>query len=230
MPEYKRGVAVAYCDSSGPLEEKPQTFYAISPTPKDWPKARAESFYKEYNQSMLADLSVHEAMPGHYLQAMHNNKFPSKLRAVFGSGPFVEGWAVYGEWLMAQSGFGGPRVKLQQQKMLLRVSANAILDHDIHAGTMEEALEKLSESNGDVLLSDIGLPDGDGWELIGKAHLPESVYAIAMSGFGMGNDRTRSRAAGYRHHLLKPFTPDLLDEYLDEAIHERSQRGHPHAA
>jgi two-component system CheB/CheR fusion protein len=98
------------------------------------------------------------------------------------------------------------------------------------AGTMEEALEKLSESNGDVLLSDIGLPDGDGWELIGKAHLPESVYAIAMSGFGMGNDRTRSRAAGYRHHLLKPFTPDLLDEYLDEAIHERSQRGHPHAA
>jgi uncharacterized protein (DUF885 family) len=139
MPEYKRGVAVAYCDSSGPLEDKPQTFYAISPTPKDWPKARAESFYREYNQSMLADLSVHEAMPGHYLQAMHNNKFPSKLRAVFSSGPFVEGWAVYGEWLMAQNGFGGPRVKLQQQKMLLRVCANAILDHDIHAGTLEEA-------------------------------------------------------------------------------------------
>ncbi|HEX2691354.1 MAG TPA: DUF885 domain-containing protein [Kofleriaceae bacterium] len=138
MPEYKRGVAVAYCDSSGPLEATPQTFYAIAPTPTDWPKQRAESFYREYNQAMLAELSIHEAMPGHYLQLMHNNKFPSKLRAVFASGPFVEGWAVYGEWLMAEKGFGGPRVKLQRQKMVLRLSANAILDHDIHAGEMDE--------------------------------------------------------------------------------------------
>jgi uncharacterized protein (DUF885 family) len=139
MPEYRRGVAIAYCDSSGPLEAKPQTFYAISPTPTDWPKQRAESFYREYNQAMLADLSIHEAMPGHYLQLMHNNQFPSKLRAVFASGPFVEGWAVYAEWLMADKGFGGPRVKLQRQKMALRMAANAVLDHDIHAGDMDEA-------------------------------------------------------------------------------------------
>jgi uncharacterized protein (DUF885 family) len=138
MPEYKRGIAVAYCDSSGPLEATPQTFFAISPTPSDWPKARAESFYREYNQAMLAELTIHEAMPGHYLQLMHNNQFASKLRAVFASGPFVEGWAVYAEWMMAEHGFGGPRVKLQRQKMVLRLSANAILDHDIHAGTMDE--------------------------------------------------------------------------------------------
>jgi uncharacterized protein (DUF885 family) len=138
MPEYKRGFAVAYCDSSGPLEATPETFYAIAPTPSDWPKARVDSFYREYNQAMLAELSIHEAMPGHYLQLMHNNKFKSKVRAVFGSGPFVEGWAVYGEWLMAKNGFGGPRVKLQREKMVLRLSANAILDHDIHAGNMDE--------------------------------------------------------------------------------------------
>jgi uncharacterized protein (DUF885 family) len=138
MPEYRRGVAVAYCDSAGPLETKPETFYTISPTPKDWPKARVDSFYREYNQSMLAELSIHEAMPGHDLQGMHNNQFASKLRAVFASGPFVEGWAVYGEWLMAEHGFGGPKVKLQRQKMVLRLAANAILDHDIHTGSMEE--------------------------------------------------------------------------------------------
>jgi uncharacterized protein (DUF885 family) len=138
MPEYKRGVAVAYCDSSGALEATPQTFFAISPTPSDWPGPRAESFYREYNQAMLAELTIHEAMPGHYLQLMHNNQFASKLRAVFASGPFVEGWAVYAEWIMAEHGFGGPRVKLQRQKMVLRLSANAILDHDIHAGTMDE--------------------------------------------------------------------------------------------
>lgn len=138
MPEYKRGVAVAYCDSSGPLEATPQTFFAISPTPSDWPRPRVESFYREYNQAMLAELTIHEAMPGHYLQLMHNNQFASKLRAVFASGPFIEGWAVYAEWLMAEKGFGGPRVKLERQKMVLRLSANAILDHDIHAGDMDE--------------------------------------------------------------------------------------------
>lgn len=138
MPEFRRGVAVAYCDSSGPLETTPETFFAISPTPKDWPAKRAESFYREYNQSMLADLTIHEAMPGHYLQLMHNNRFSSKLRAVFSSGPFVEGWAVYSEWLMAEKGFGGPKVKLERQKMVLRLAANTILDHDIHAGQMDE--------------------------------------------------------------------------------------------
>jgi uncharacterized protein (DUF885 family) len=138
MPEHRRGFSVAYCDSSGPLEATPETFYAIAPTPSDWPRARVESFYREYNQAMLAELSIHEAMPGHYLQLMHNNQFKSKIRAVFGSGPFVEGWAVYAEWVMAEKGFGGPRVKLQRQKMVLRLTANAILDHGIHAGTMDE--------------------------------------------------------------------------------------------
>ena len=138
MPEYRRGVAVAYCDSSGPLERTPETFYAISPTPAEWSQQRALSFYREYNHAMLADLTVHEAMPGHYLQLMHNNAFASKLRGVFASGPFVEGWAVYSEWLLAEKGFGGPRVKLERQKMVLRLATNAILDHDVHAGQLEE--------------------------------------------------------------------------------------------
>ncbi|NUP06599.1 MAG: DUF885 domain-containing protein [Polyangiaceae bacterium] len=138
MPEYRRGVAVAYCDASGPLEPKPETFYAISPTPKGWPKKRVESYYREYNRSMLHDLTVHEAMPGHFLQLMHNNRFPSKLRAVFSHGAFVEGWAVYGEWLMAKHGYGGPKVRMQRQKMALRMAANAVLDHGVHAAGMTE--------------------------------------------------------------------------------------------
>jgi uncharacterized protein (DUF885 family) len=138
MPEYRRGVSVAYCDSSGALEQKQETFYAISPTPKDWKKERVESYYREYNRAMLHDLTIHEAMPGHYLQLMHNNRFASKIRGVFQSGPFVEGWAVYTEWLMAKYGFGGPKVRIQRQKMMLRACANAILDHEIHAGTMDE--------------------------------------------------------------------------------------------
>ena len=138
MPEYRRGVGVAYCDSSGPLEAKPETFLAISPPPSNWPPARVQSFFREYNESMLADLTVHEGMPGHYLQLMHSNTYRSKLRAVLGSGPFIEGWAVYSEWLMASKGFGGAKVRMQQQKMILRMTANALLDHGIHAGDMDE--------------------------------------------------------------------------------------------
>jgi hypothetical protein len=138
MPEYRRGVAIAYCESSGPLERRQETFYAISPAPRSWSATRVASFYREYNKSMLVDLTVHEAMPGHYLQAMHANAFRSDVRAVFSNGAFVEGWASYGEWLMAKYGFGGPKARLQRLKMLMRVCANVLLDHGIHAGAMEE--------------------------------------------------------------------------------------------
>jgi uncharacterized protein (DUF885 family) len=140
MPEFKRGVAIAYCDSPGPLEKSGKTFFAVAPTPKDWSKQRRESFFREYNNYMIRDLTVHEAMPGHYLQLAHANEFhaPTLVRAIFQSGTFVEGWAVYTEQMMAEQGYGGPEVKMQQLKMRLRAICNAILDQSIHAGNMTE--------------------------------------------------------------------------------------------
>ncbi|MFO7653019.1 MAG: DUF885 domain-containing protein [Candidatus Krumholzibacteriia bacterium] len=110
MPEHQRGVWIAYCDSPGPLEQSGHTFYAIAPTPADWSPERKESFYREYNDAMLQVLTVHEAMPGHYLQIAHANDFeaPTPLRAIFSSGTFVEGWATYAEQLMVEAGWGGP--------------------------------------------------------------------------------------------------------------------------
>ncbi|MDB6148126.1 MAG: hypothetical protein JWO45_1790, partial [Spartobacteria bacterium] len=140
MPEFKRGVAIAYCDSPGPLEQNGKTFYSVAPTPRDWSKERKQSFFREYNNYMLRDLTVHEAMPGHYLQLAHSNEFkaPTMVRAIFQSGTFVEGWAVYCEQMMAEMGYGGPEVKMQQLKMRLRAICNAILDQSIHAGNMSE--------------------------------------------------------------------------------------------
>jgi len=140
MPEFKRGVAIAYCESPGPLDKTGQTFFAVSPTPKDWSNERKKSFFREYNNYMIRDLTVHEAMPGHYLQLAHANQFhaPTLVRAIFQSGPFIEGWAVYCEQVMAEQGYGGPEVKMQQLKMRLRAIANAILDQSIHAGNMTE--------------------------------------------------------------------------------------------
>ena len=140
MPEFKRGVAIAYCDSPGPLDKTGKTFFAVAPTPKDWSKERKESFFREYNNYEIRDLTVHEAMPGHYLQLAHANEFraPTLVRAIFRSGTFIEGWAVYCEQMMAEQGYGGPEVKMQQLKMRLRAIANAILDQSIHAGNMSE--------------------------------------------------------------------------------------------
>jgi uncharacterized protein (DUF885 family) len=140
MPEFKRGVAIAYCDSPGPLDKNGKTFFAVAPTPKDWSKERKDSFFREYNNYMIRDLTVHEAMPGHYLQLAHANEFhaPTLVRAIFRSGTFIEGWAVYCEQMMAEQGYGGPEVKMQQLKMRLRATANAILDQSIHAGNMTE--------------------------------------------------------------------------------------------
>jgi DNA-binding response OmpR family regulator len=90
------------------------------------------------------------------------------------------------------------------------------------ARTMASALEGLPLSRCDVLISDIGLPDGDGWELLRLATLPARVYAIVMSGFGTQADRLKSKEAGYRQHILKPFVPDDLDAMLEEAAREKS--------
>src|SRR5258708_2644372 len=55
MPEFKRGVAIAYCDSPGPLDKSGKTFFAVAPTPKDWSKKRKESCFQEYNNYMILD-------------------------------------------------------------------------------------------------------------------------------------------------------------------------------
>ncbi len=147
MPEIDRGVAVAYCDSPGPLEPAPlPTFVAVSPTPADWTPQRVASFYREYNRHMVHNLMVHEAMPGHYLQLQHSRRFAGSrtaIRAALRSGSFVEGWAVYSERIMAEQGYpgdGDPRaVRMQQLKMQLRTIINAILDARIHGHGMTEA-------------------------------------------------------------------------------------------
>jgi len=141
MPKFQQGSAVAYCDSPGPLEANLGTFFAVSPIPAAWSDTQATSFLSEYNDYMIRDLAVHEAMPGHFVQLAHQNAYPSTLRAVLGSGSFVEGWAVYAEGAMADAGFmgGDPLYKLTVLKMRLRSITNALLDIGIQTEGMTEA-------------------------------------------------------------------------------------------
>jgi len=150
MPEFQRGVAVAYCDSPGPLDKGQRTFYAVSPIPQDWTDAQVDSFLREYNSRSIANLTIHEAMPGHYLQIAHSNRHPSVLRAMLSSGPFVEGWAVYTERVMHEQGFrgGDPLMRLVQLKWYLRTATNAIIDSAIHVDgmTREQAMKLMTET------------------------------------------------------------------------------------
>jgi uncharacterized protein (DUF885 family) len=138
MPKFQQGNAVAYCDSPGPLDKGQDTFYAISPIPDEWTDAQATSFLREYNNYMIHDLSIHEAMPGHWLQIDHSNQDKSVLRAVLSSGPFVEGWAVYGEGVMADENYldGDPLFKITVLKMRLRSITNTLLDIGIQTEGM----------------------------------------------------------------------------------------------
>jgi uncharacterized protein (DUF885 family) len=165
-PPHKRGVAVAGLENPGPLEPQPEglaSFYLVQPVPADWPAARQQSMLREYNDFMLEILSIHEAIPGHFVQLYHSRRNPSKVRRVLPNGPFVEGWAVYTEKVMVDAGFAGtlptrppPRlparlervmrepalrhkaIALHGLKFYLRAVANAILDHAIQAGDMNE--------------------------------------------------------------------------------------------
>ena len=108
-----------------------------------------KSFLHEYNVFSLQNLTVHEAMPGHYLQIAHSNRYPSTLRAVLSSGVFIEGWAVYAEHLMVEHGYldSDPLMHLVVLKWYLRGIANALMDQAIHAGSMtrDEAMKLMVE-------------------------------------------------------------------------------------
>ena len=151
MPEFQRGVAIAYLDPPGPLDRDQPAFYAVAPLPEDWTDEQAESFLREYNLLSLQDLTIHEGVPGHYLQIALSNRYPSPLRSVLWSGPFVEGWAVYAEEMMIDNGYmdGDPLMKLINLKWYLRAITNAIIDSAIHVdGMTREAAMKLMVEGG----------------------------------------------------------------------------------
>ena len=149
MPEFRRGVTLAYCDSPGPLETGLKTFYAVSPLPAEWTEKQVHSYLREYNQRSVHNLTIHEAMPGHFVQLAHSNRYTSTLRSVLSSGVFIEGWAVYVERVFLEEGFlnHDPLMQLIILKWYLRAIANAMMDQKIHAGEMsyEEAMELMIE-------------------------------------------------------------------------------------
>ena len=146
-PMYQRGVAGASIDAPGPYRSKDKTYYNVTPM-DNLTAEQAESSLREYNEWILQILNIHEAIPGHYAQLVHANRSPSLIKSLFGNGAMVEGWAVYGERMMLESGYGdnAPEMWLMYSKWNLRSVTNTILDYSVHVNGMgqEAAIDLLT--------------------------------------------------------------------------------------
>ena len=134
-PEFMRGIyGVGGFNSAPPLQPELGAFYWVTPIPKTWPKARIDSKLREYNDYGIQQLTIHEAMPGHWLQQeVANDLQPTSrrvLRSVFANTPYVEGWGMYSQQLMSEEGYlnDSKELRLTWLKQKLRALANAILD------------------------------------------------------------------------------------------------------
>jgi uncharacterized protein (DUF885 family) len=149
-PEFMRGIyGVGGFNPAPPLEPQLGAFYWITPIPKNWPPARVESKLREYNNYGLQELTIHEAMPGHYVQLEYANDVQPVsrrlLRTILSNTPYVEGWAVYTQQMMSDAGYldGNKALWLTFYKQILRVLANTILDIRLQTMGMtdQEALD-----------------------------------------------------------------------------------------
>jgi len=139
-PPYQRGVAGASIEAPGPYRPQDRTYYNVTPLDGETPE-QAESSLREYNHWILQILNIHEAIPGHYTQLVYANKSPSLIKSIFGNGAMIEGWAVYGERMMLESGYGNNEAEmwLMYSKWNLRSVTNTILDYSVHVLGMTEA-------------------------------------------------------------------------------------------
>ena len=139
-PPFLRAFGGAMLIPPGPLDRGLDSFFAITPPPDDWSDGQVESMLRENNARSLRILTIHEAVPGHYLQLAWSNQCDSLPRAVFASGVFAEGWAVYVTQVMMDAGYGAedPALLLAHWKYFLRAVTNTLMDIRIHSGGMTE--------------------------------------------------------------------------------------------
>ena len=211
-PEFMRGLySVGGFNPAPALEPKLGAFFWVTPIPSTWPQASIDSKLREYNDSGIQHLTVHEAMPGHYVQAEYANEVLPRsrrlLRSIFGNGPYVEGWAVYAQQLMADQGYLGdtPGYRLTLEKQLLRVLANTILD---------------------IRLQTMGMTDSQALDLMTKSTYQEMEEATAkLQRAKLSSCQLPTYYAGYKgwlevreHYRAKHGAAFSLKEFHESAL------------
>ena len=153
-PAFMRGAyGVGGFHSAPPLEPTAEAEYWVTPIDPKASQAFADSRLREYNTWVLQWLTIHEALPGHYIQAEHANNIQPVtrrlVRGLFSNGPYVEGWAEYIAQVMLKEGYANrdPRYELSYWKVWLRAVANVVLDVRLQTMDMtdQQALELMEK-------------------------------------------------------------------------------------
>ncbi|HEY0589046.1 MAG TPA: DUF885 domain-containing protein [Pseudoduganella sp.] len=205
-PAYQRGVAGASIEAPGPYRPQDRTYYNVTPLDDATPE-QAESTLREYNHWILQILNMHEAIPGHYAQLVYANKSPSIVKSIFGNGAMVEGWAVYSERMMLDSGYGNnePEMWLMYSKWNLRSVTNTILDYSVHVKGMTE------EEAIDLLTRQAFQTAAEAKEKWRRAQLTSVQLTSYFSGYSEIMElREQRRAALGSKFSLKDFHEDFL--------------------
>jgi uncharacterized protein (DUF885 family) len=202
-PVFLRALGGAMLDTPGPLDKGQKSFFAITPVPDDWTPEQVESYLREDNNRMLRVLTIHEAVPGHYLQGSYANRNPSIVRGIFWSGVYAEGWAVYVTQVMMDAGYGAddPALLLVHWKFYLRAAINAIIDVRIHAGEAQGG--PMTEDEAVRLMVDGGFQEeAEARNKYNRARLSSTqlstyfVGSMAMWELEVAVRRTLAEAAG----------------------------------
>ena len=209
-PEFLRSFGGAMLIPPGPLDRGLSSFFAITPMPDDWTDAQRESYLREDNARMLRLLTIHEAVPGHYLQLAYSNRCPSLVRAIFSSGVFAEGWAVYVTQVMMDAGYGAddPALMLVHWKFYLRAVTNTLMDIAIHTGAMErEEAMRLMVEQGFQEESEAA----NKWD---RARLSSTQLCEYLLGYvemtDLEQEACRRAAADGRAFVWRPFLESVL--------------------
>ena len=209
-PTFMRAFGGAMLIPPGPLDRGLDSFFAITPMPEDWSEERRESYLREQNMRQLRLLTIHEAVPGHFLQLAYANRSDSLVRAIFWSGVFAEGWAVYVTQVMMDAGYGAddPALMLVHWKFFLRSITNTLMDLRIHAGSMTEA-EAM-----ELMVTGGFQEEGEALNKWDRARLSSTQlceYFLGSVGMAELEAEARRRAdADGREFVYRPFLESVL--------------------
>jgi hypothetical protein len=207
-PPFLAGIYGAMFDGPGPFAPLGAAYYYIDTIPRAWTPAEVGSYLRDNNTYEMKLLSLHEAMPGHYVQTHYNNLTSSLVRGVFANGSFVEGWAVYVEGMMVDAGYSGadPRLKLFQLKWRLREQADFLIDAGFHAGAMTRAqLEDLLVRQAYQERAEVDTK----WHRLELTHNQLSSYFVGLDTLARTRDTMRAKL-GARFNLRR-FNQALLE-------------------
>ena len=225
-PEFMRGsYSVAGFHSAPPLEPTAEAQYWVTPIDPKMPEAKAESKLREYNSYTLKWLTIHEALPGHYVQAEHADDVepPNRrvLRGIFGNGAYVEGWAEYIADVMTEEGYldHSPKFGLVRRKILLRAVSNSILDIRLQTMNMTD------QQAMDLMLNDTFQTQAEAEGKLRRAKLTSTQLPTYFVGLRQWWElRKKYQAAKGSAFNLEEFHNKALDqgplpiEYLEKII------------